>query len=264
MRPASFQSTLPVGGATGARPPSFWPMIFQSTLPVGGATQMQSFSEYSWIISIHAPRGGSDRTAPRKAARPGYFNPRSPWGERRRLSHRRGRARQFQSTLPVGGATNAVRDREGRTTNFNPRSPWGERLFRHLHVRNYKKFQSTLPVGGATKARLSREKLLSISIHAPRGGSDSWWKSLSYSGRNFNPRSPWGERLGLTHSNTRTADFNPRSPWGERLGWFTELSPADEISIHAPRGGSDLSPHPDNIQGIYISIHAPRGGSDLG
>ena len=34
-------------------------------------------------------------------------------------------------------------------------------------------FQSTLPVGGATFVPLRLEKAQDISIHAPRGGSDS-------------------------------------------------------------------------------------------
>ena len=35
------------------------------------------------------------------------------------------------------------------------------------------------------------------------------------------------------------------------------------ISIHAPRGGSDVEPYYYQNQPLYqISIHAPRGGSD--
>ena len=37
-----------------------------------------------------------------------------------------------------------------------------------------------------------------------------------------------------------------------------------EISIHAPRGGSDLEGKVAKIEGYLISIHAPRGGSDAG
>ena len=33
------------------------------------------------------------------------------------------------------------------------------------------------------------------------------------------------------------------------------------ISIHAPRGGSDLA-HDQHLRHPHISIHAPRGGSD--
>ena len=55
---------------------------------------------------------------------------------------------------------------------FNPRSPWGERLLLLLCFLVKLVFQSTLPVGGATKAITSDGSINSISIHAPRGGSD--------------------------------------------------------------------------------------------
>ena len=58
-----------------------------------------------------------------------------------------------------------------------------------------------------------------ISIHAPRGGSDQLHGVLV--------------RYGI--------DFNPRSPWGERLFLLLQLPQRVVISIHAPRGGSDLS-----------------------
>ena len=59
---------------------------------------------------------------------------------------------KFQSTLPVGGATqNTTRD-----------------IIDAI-------FQSTLPVGGATKSVPAYANALSISIHAPRGGSDFSW-----------------------------------------------------------------------------------------
>ena len=35
-----------------------------------------------------------------------------------------------------------------------------------------------------------------ISIHAPRGGSDSIWPGEPGHLKYFNPRSPWGERPG--------------------------------------------------------------------
>ena len=57
-------------------------------------------------------------------------------------------------------------------------------------------------------------------------------------------------------------DFNPRSPDGERLAACALVSSRWCISIHAPRMGSDypsVRPHTP-IRGI--SIHAPRMGSD--
>ena len=101
-----------------------------------------------------------------------------------------------------------------------------------------------------------------ISIHAPRTGSDQAWRWRCWTRKNFNPRSPHGERLFLTlscqaaytfqstlpargataylrRSRHPRLHFNPRSPHGERhcperFAWLL-----DDISIHAPRTGSD-------------------------
>jgi len=125
-----FQSTLPVGGATPRKSTcsvSAW--IFQSTLPVGGATLAADDVALVGIISIHAPRGGSDFPQGRPGAcNTAYFNPRSPWGERRCVCL--GCCDGFE--------------------HFNPRSPWGERLQLSRRIIPRPKFQSTLPVGGAT------------------------------------------------------------------------------------------------------------------
>ena len=58
-------------------------------------------------------------------------------------------------------------------------------------------------------------------------------------------------------------DFNPRSPWGERLYADTDSVKYVGISIHAPRGGSDIIKQTrQQTNANAISIHAPRGGSD--
>ena len=84
--------------------------------------------------------------------------------------------------------------------------------------------------------------LRSISIHAPREGSDvNLLVQRSNRERNFYPRSPRGERL-----------LAPPVCLGER-----------GISIHAPREGSDRLGTLGKPHGA-ISIHAPREGSDIG
>ena len=125
---------------------------FQSTLPVGGATPFSSTEGFGSTISIHTPRGGSDIPGRRDMVQKADFNPHSPWGER-----------PDTTVCPVSAK------------NFNPHSPWGERL-RALKVSSpVHRFQSTLPVGGATLHFLGRVKLLPISIHTPRGGSDDFY-----------------------------------------------------------------------------------------
>ncbi len=123
----AFQSTLPVGGATCGQvsipfsfdfnPRSPWGerlelvhtnvllIAFQSTLPVGGATSWSVILRAILGISIHAPRGGSDDYVLDDLLDLVNFNPRSPWGERRRRDYIKLELWQFQSTLPVGGAT---------------------------------------------------------------------------------------------------------------------------------------------------------------
>ncbi len=57
--------------------------------------------------------------------------------------------------------------------------------------------------------------------------------------------------------------FNPRSPCGERLAVYNGTAKEKEISIHAPRVGSDeLGAEVEKTN--TISIHAPRVGSDDG
>ena len=125
------------------------------------------------------------------------------------------------------------------SNHFNPRSPWGERLSLPIEPSSSIIFQSTLPVGGATFRCIPPQGICKISIHAPRGGSDVGQCTLAVRDTNFNPRSPWGERLCrylcvssttkfqstlpvggatslTTNHRTSHSNFNPRSPWGER------------------------------------------------
>ena len=77
----------------------------------------------------------------------------------------------FQSTLPLRGATPAA----------------------HLDPRR-SAFQSTLPLRGATLAEQRVDLLRDISIHAPLAGSDQPQGGGRRARRDFNPRSPCGER----------------------------------------------------------------------
>ena len=99
-------------------------------------------------------------------------------------------------------------------------------------------FQSTLPVGGATCAEdLANNYAHNISIHAPRGGSDA----------------------KLAESMSKRKNFNPRSPWGERPGIGMTYFQQHDISIHAPRGGSDCSYKVKETLNIYFNPRSPWG-----
>ena len=123
-------------------------------------------------------------------------------------------------------------------------------------------FQSTLPAWGATRLPRVRQDL----------------------NRDFNPRSPHGERRAPLAAERPRCYFNPRSPHGERPSAKHGFTKSFVISIHAPRMGSDniiifgiqrihnfnpRSPHGERphsrawaVRCVHISIHAPRMGSD--
>ena len=124
-------------------------------------------------------------------------------------------------------------------TNFNPRSPWGERLLlpRTLVLRFL--FQSTLPVGGATWHSTVLLRSFAISIHAPRGGSDL--KRRNYYGRHYHisihaPRG--GSDFPVSPLVTAPGNFNPRSPWGERLRRWTVSFVSVLFQSTLPVGGA--------------------------
>ena len=167
---------------------------FQSTLPVGGATMAYTGNQPKFPISIHAPRGGSDRY---KALRPPFY--------------------PISIHAPRGGSDTYVWYSVYTVNYFNPRSPWGER--HGLPDANVQGCSISIhaPRGGSDFQPYRRGSAAAISIHAPRGGSDILCNAQLLDAKDFNPRSPWGERHPFSHFNLIIIS----------------------ISIHAPRGGSD-------------------------
>ena len=124
---------------------------FQSTLSVRRATRAALMRHIClYLISIHALREESDLGNGLQGYMQYNFNPRSPWGERRKqcgidvisisISIHALREESdvtgllatilqtlFQSTLSVRRATITACTEVAIIINFNPRSPWGER-----------------------------------------------------------------------------------------------------------------------------------------
>ncbi len=125
---------------------------------------------------------------------------------------------RFQSTLPVRGATPTARRGGKLGDNFNPRSPYGERLITILKAFNKGIFQSTLPVRGATSALKTTLAVRTISIHAPRTGSDNNRRAIINDRNTISIHAPrTGSDLRNTWKGRGGSYFNPRSPYGERL-----------------------------------------------
>ena len=145
---------------------------FQSTLPARGATKVTGTFDQHHYISIHAPRTGSDSArmnwltvhgisihAPRTGSdqnryvlpgHDGYFNPRSPHGERRRKNISSLNRKIISIHAPRTGSDSVLWGKDAAKKHFNPRSPHGERHMQTEFFAWLEKFQSTLPARGAT------------------------------------------------------------------------------------------------------------------
>ena len=191
---------------------------FQSTLPARGATIRRLLLICNVNISIHAPRTGSDHaelvkrllvsafqsTLPARGATDfanierkidNVFQSTLPARGATKAHPLRRTQESFQSTLPARGATPDKQAAIAAAADFNPRSPHGERRQRFFRIPQRWAFQSTLPARGATlRSGMNLLDFCSISIHAPRTGSDAEKTVRRYTILHFNPRSPHGER----------------------------------------------------------------------
>ena len=125
-------------------------------------------------------------------------------------------------------------------SHFNPRSPHGERRAPLTLVWPWEAFQSTLPARGATTRLTMTSRQRSISIHAPRTGSD----------------------VGVIGVPCAAAVISIHAPRTGSDGRTGTCCRAPSISIHAPRTGSDMRAINVGLAVGSISIHAPRTGSD--
>ena len=169
--------------------------------------------------------------------------------------------RRFQSTLPLRGATAAkekfaesqtisihapLTGSDGPATsilcpwrNFNPRSPYGERPRFHFLPVSFILISIHAPLTGSDPSVSINTGSGKISIHAPLTGSDGTVLIMLYSGWNFNPRSPYGERPSQCPSGFLLFRFQSTLPLRGATG-FKPLCLLDFwISIHAPLTGSD-------------------------
>ena len=98
-----------------------------------------------------------------------------------------------------------------------------------------------------------------ISIHAPRGGSDIVAHVTSPSSSDFNPRSPRGERLRPNILFGLVNPFQSTLPAGGATKYAIIEPTIRLISIHAPRGGSDLSFGSKLPLPLNFNPRSPRG-----
>ena len=142
---------------------------------------------------------------------------------------------------PRAGSDRPINTGFFRIFNFNPRSPCGERLKNGV-------------------ISLSPE---TISIHAPRAGSDCRQRSDDPAHSRFQSTLPVRGATRLSFARDTSSRFQSTLPVrGATRARSQAKQQRREISIHAPRAGSDTHGQCSFGYGFSISIHAPRAGSD--
>ena len=106
-------------------------------------------------------------------------------------------------------------------------------------VRQMIGFQSTLPAGGATR----------YHVNKCTGNS------------HFNPRSPRGERLPTLRTCGKEGLFQSTLPAGGATKFASLPIDIKEISIHAPRGGSDNCGWHSSCKDCIFQSTLPAGGA---
>ena len=148
-------------------------------------------------------------------------------------------ASRFQSTLPARGATACHTSGLPLLRHFNPRSPHGERLADSLSEMAQSLISIHAPRTGSDHGVEVAFQQGGISIHAPRTGSDHITSSIANRPRNFNPRSPHGERHKFPGALLADAEFQSTLPARGATPRGCHIHVGQAISIHAPRTGSD-------------------------
>ena len=144
--------------------------------------------------------------------------------------------------------------------SFNPRAPCGARQYRRRLQLDDVEFQSTRPMRGATSSRLKFGCLVTVSIHAPHAGRDSYPR-LSVPSSDVSIHAPHAGRDDGGKGGRCRTEVSIHAPHAGRDADSATANRSTTVSIHAPRAGRDLL-HVLMLLRVVVSIHAPRAGRD--
>ena len=236
-------------------------MSFQSTLPLRGATSRTVFWRQYQRISIHAPLTGSDFLNERQSRKKSNFNPRSPYGERPKYFNSHSCPDLISIHAPLTGSDEKNQGGNSNVFYFNPRSPYGERPPNCWPTAKRRLFQSTLPLRGATTKSARIFDLIGISIHAPLTGSDPPLPGTLSRCRDFNPRSPYGERLWRARDINFQIRFQSTLPLRGATGRHTMRMPPCVFQSTLPLRGATQIVRQQGQQKQFQSTLPLRGAT---
>ena len=169
-----FQSTLPARGATCSAVHRANAILdFNPRSPHGERRRDYRTWYRALLISIHAPRTGSDVPRVQSADTGRQISIHAPrTGSDQNIASAVTFRAAFQSTLPARGATIQRPCSSSVKSRFQSTLPARGATQKKQQVDDGKIFQSTLPARGATEQESGEAVKATISIHAPRTGSD--------------------------------------------------------------------------------------------
>ena len=261
---AAFQSTLPARGATTRLLRRFCRVNdFNPRSPHG---ERRSCSITATLTTRYfnprSPHG--ERRNPAAGGEAAQdFNPRSPHGERHCICGQAEAKAAFQSTLPARGATAIHKHCMDCSGDFNPRSPHGERPDRPRRNRRGLRISIHAPRTGSDKAGIAQRYYeAQFQSTLPARGATVTLPRIGHSTENFNPRSPHGERLDPDNNEVTIGTFQSTLPArGATLRTASMLSACPAFQSTLPARGATAR-HSSSPRFDDISIHAPRTGSD--
>ena len=233
---------------------------FQSTLPRRERRMEYLVRDREHPVSIHAPTQGA--TIIRERIK--YISQfQSTLPRRERLwNYYAGTATQkFQSTLPRR-ERRRIFPAYVRCTGFQSTLPRRERRSTRVASDRDATFQSTLP----RRERLAEIERIEpdqiVSIHAPTQGATlcrMFLETIIHGFQSTLPRRERHQQALLRHS--LHPCFNPRSHAGSDINDAGVVTPAFEVSIHAPTQGATITCPAFRPCAICVSIHAPTQGA---
>jgi len=189
--------------------------IFQSTHPVWGATDLNFCSETLYQFQSTHPVWGATLNGERHIS-PSIFQSTHPvWGATFSIIDNIS-LRRFQSTHPVWGATTSGYSAYCSCVFQSTHPVWGATCC-HVGFNKVLNISIHAPRVGCDHIPLHHQYYCRISIHAPRVGCDSMARLTLPRSTHFNPRTPCGvRRLPGREFDSGNTDFNPRTPCGVR------------------------------------------------
>ena len=125
-------------------------------------------------------------------------------------------------------------------------------------------FQSTLPYGERRHNGMRCIRLLIVSIHTPRVGSDRGIIGLWLDGEEFQSTLPvWGATRDKLPKFNNNGNFNPHSPYGERLPEAAAGRIRSAFQSTLPVWGATYPPDTRDQTAYHFNPHSPYGERPL-